>query len=126
MSEPIRQPVTIHIDDNGRLVITPRIRDLYRGEEIEWICSEEGWEVTFEEDRTETRAPFISDTFGPGRHSAAELFREEFRIEEMPRYLTGRYKSDLEDGLEYSYRASVSGHGSRSGSVRIFRGIRQR
>ncbi len=122
MAEPVRQRVTIKVED-GRVSIVPRIRDLYPGEEVEWICGEEEWEVLFDENQEPS--PFVSDSFGPGQQSSMARAETSLRDEELPKYLTGKAAIEAEDGgTDFRYTARVRGFSPRSARVRIFRGIR--
>lgn len=123
MAEPVRQRVTISVDNN-RVVISPRIRDLFDGEEVEWVCDEEEWEVIFDENQDPGQLPFGSDVFGPGMNSSLAQAEPVSADEELPRYLTGKAIEGSDDGLDFRYTARVRGFTPRSGRVRIFRGIR--
>ncbi|MFN7944352.1 MAG: hypothetical protein U0Z53_03295 [Blastocatellia bacterium] len=122
MAEPVRQRVTIKVED-GRISVVPRIRDLYLGEEVEWVCEEEGWEVIFDENQDQT--PFVSDAFGPGMESSMARTETGLPADELPKYLTGKAAIEAEDGgTDFRYTARVRGFSPRSARVRIFRGIR--
>jgi hypothetical protein len=136
MPEPIPQIVNIRVED-GEVIITPRVRDIYLGEEVEWVCAEEDWEVVFNDggDDSDTPTPFVSRTFGPGlalpnRASApgaqprTAQTRTRLSPDELPGYLTGTMRRGAGDGRDFSYEARVRGLNSRTASVRIFRRVR--
>lgn len=100
-----------------------------QGDEVEWVCTEDDWEVAFVEDRTAGAAsPFISDTFGPGLTEATgktpRQSQTRLRTDELPKYLTGVTTEDAEDGRDFKYEARVRSFSPRTARVRIFRRVR--
>lgn len=126
MAEPIRQKITIDVED-GNVVIDPEIRDLYRNEEVEWICTAENWEVVFEPDpEEEVIPPFVSDTFGPGLEESGLTNKSQIPADELPGYLTGKTTRQFQPVRDFNYSARVRGYNPRTARVRVFRGVRDR
>ncbi len=128
MAEPLSQLVTISVV-NGRVVVTPLIRDIYLGEEVEWVCTEPDWEVTFQDQRPGTEvSPFVSDTFGPGLvdqvDRAARQSLATASFEEFPKYLTGETRATARDGQDFSYQARIGSFSPRTARVKFFRRVR--
>ncbi|HYE74731.1 MAG TPA: hypothetical protein VEF04_15435 [Blastocatellia bacterium] len=128
MADPVSQLVTIKVVD-GRVEVTPPVRDLYLGEEVEWFCTEPDWEVNFQDQRPGTEVtPFVSETFGPGivdpidRATRQQLASES--LDEFPKYLTGETRATARDGQVYPYQARVGSFSPRTARVRFFRRVR--
>jgi hypothetical protein len=88
------------------------------------VCAQDEWEVLFNEDEEQEVTPFDSELFGPGMDVSIGVARADLPDDELPTYLTGKYRRAVSDGLEFSYTARVRGFNPRSGRVRIFRGAR--
>lgn len=128
MAEPVSQLVTISVV-NGRVVVIPPVRDLYLGEEVEWLCTEPDWEVTFQDQRPNTEvSPFVSDTFGPGIvnqvDSSARQKLTTASFEEFPKYLTGETLATARDGQDFNYQARIGSFSPRTARVKFFRRVR--
>ncbi len=128
MTEIVPQPVTIRVE-NDRIILDPPVRDLFRNEEVEWVCQENNWEIIFEESDSpgdQQNSPFISNSFGPGMDGSFLQPEAPVDNEEFPRYLTGRSDRTNGNPLDFRYTAQLGNGRTRSGLVRVFRGIRPR
>jgi hypothetical protein len=147
MPEPVQQVVTITVE-NGRVIITPPVINVFLGEEVEWVSPEENWEVAFQGDDAGTAvSPFVSETFGPGLQGTPleepGLLRAEVATDELPKYLSGlpqeppggptaapelsgevRGVEAESDVRNFRYEARVSGLAPRTARVRVFRRVR--
>ncbi len=126
MAEITPQPVTIRLE-NDQVIVDPPIRDLFRNEEVEWVCQENTWEIIFEDINNggdEQNSPFISNAFGPGMNGSFAQPDAPVGIEEFPRYLTGQTRPVNQDPFDFRYTAQLGSGRTRSGLVRVFRRIR--
>ena len=122
MPELVNQPITI-TNDNGDITIKPLERDLFEGEQVQWICRELAWEVRF--DQAGSNTPFNVDVFGPGLIPPPVDPDEnpDLPPEEIPGELSGPARDDAVEGFYY-YAAQVGGFGPLMARVKIIRGGR--
>ena len=119
MPEITKQPIRISLS-NGEITVDPIERDLFDGEQIEWICRELAWETRF--DQAGSNTPFDVDIFGPGLipppvdpDTDPDLPPVEF-----PTELSGPIRDDAIEG-NYYYSTQVGGFGPFLARVKIFR-----
>lgn len=122
MPEIVKQPVTITLS-NGELTIEPVERDLFNGEQVEWICRQLTWEVRF--DQAGSATPFTVDIFGPGLipPPGQPDINPDLPPDEIPTEVSGLVREDALEGFYY-YSAQVGGIGPLLGRIKIIRGGR--
>lgn len=122
MPELVNQPITI-TNHNGDITIEPIERDLYNGEQINWICRELAWEVRF--DQAGSNTPFNVDIFGPGLipPPVEPDTNPDLPSDEIPGEVSGAIREDALEG-NYYYSAQVGGFGPLMARVKIIRGGR--
>lgn len=120
----VKQPVRITVT-NGNVVVDPVERDLYDGEQVEWICTESAWETRF--DVADSNTPFDSDVFGPGLLSAVALPESASDLPQIDEVsdLSGSIRDEVLTG-DYSYSVQVDGFGPLQARVKVIRGNRPR
>jgi hypothetical protein len=119
MPEIIKQPITITLS-NGEITVEPLERDLFNGEQVEWICQQLAWEVRF--DQAGSTTPFAVDIFGPGLipPPVDPDTNPDLPPDEIPTELSGPIREDAEEG-NYFYSAQVGGFGPLLARVKIIR-----
>lgn len=122
MPEIVKQPIQITLS-NGEITVDPVDRDLYDGEQIEWICRELAWEARF--DQAGSKTPFEVDIFGPGLVGPPVIpdIDPDLPVEEIPGELSGPIRDEAPEG-NYYYSVQAGGFGPLLARVKIIRGPR--